>query len=113
LSEIRFLLTSALCAKFRIRLCFSSSSTFPYKARFFEPDNRGALAEVFGPEIYQQLLWLPNCVSAARSGALDILITPSKGEYNSKIKRIAPDTAIPETNKAASIGMDMPVDSCS
>ena len=81
---------------------------------------------------------MPNCVRAARSGALDILISPAYGEYNSRIKRIAPDTDNPDTNKAVtavplagskrpklmkrvvsqesrimSIGMEIDVDSCS
>ena len=36
---------------------------------------------------------------AARSGALDIVISPWYGEYNSRIKRTAPDTDNADTNK--------------
>ena len=81
---------------------------------------------------------MPNCVRAARSGALDILISPPYGEYKSRINRIAPDTENAEINKAVtdvplagakrpklmkrvvsqetriiSIGMEIDVDSCS
>jgi hypothetical protein len=42
-------------------------------------------------------------VRAARNDALEILITPSYGAYNSRIKRIAPDTDSAETNKAVTV----------
>ena len=45
--------------------------------------------------------YLPRCVSAKRSGALDISISPPNGAYISRIKKIAPETDNPETNKAA------------
>jgi hypothetical protein len=34
----------------------------------------------------------PRCVRAARSGALEISISPPNGVYISKIKKIAPET---------------------
>src|ERR1039458_9070474 len=45
-------------------------------------------------------LYLPSCARVARSGPLEISISPPKGAYISRIKRIAPETDNPAANKA-------------
>ena len=44
---------------------------------------------------------MPRCVSAKRSGALEISISPPNGVYSSRIKKIALETDNAETNRAA------------
>src|ERR1700730_4996092 len=43
----------------------------------------------------------PRCARALRSGVLEICISPSKGVYISRIKKIAPETDSAQTNKVA------------
>src|SRR5438093_6313199 len=45
-------------------------------------------------------VYRPSCARAARSGPLEISISPPKGAYISRIKKIAPETDNPATNKA-------------
>src|ERR1700675_799901 len=43
----------------------------------------------------------PRCARALRSGALEICISPWKGLYISRIKKIAPETDSAQTHKVA------------
>src|ERR1700675_3224904 len=43
----------------------------------------------------------PRCARALRSGALEICISPWKGLYISRIKKIAPETDSAQTSKVA------------
>lgn len=42
----------------------------------------------------------PSCVRVARTGALEIPMSPPNGAYISRIKNIAPETDNPATSKA-------------
>jgi hypothetical protein len=44
---------------------------------------------------------LPRCARALRRGALEILVSPWKGAYISRIKKIAATTASEHRNKAS------------
>ena len=45
--------------------------------------------------------YLPSCATALRNGALEIRISPSKGLYISRIKKIAHETDNAHKNKVA------------
>src|SRR4029077_16007519 len=49
---------------------------------------------------FQDMRYWPRCARAKRSGALEISISPLKGVYISRIKKIAPETDNPEIHRA-------------